>query len=470
MTGRPEDLQAPLIDDLNDEAFLDVLGPTDAERQRSRTRLSRAEYERSVTAIAGNGTPGSGLPEPVCLFDVVDDLPPPKEIATGFLPEAEPIVFAGKGGSYKTTAGLAVACAIAGGYPVFGVFPVAGPQPVLIVSEEDSLNVIWNHVRALIAGMEYDEAQVRANLHVIALGGARFNDLAWREHIASRAERLGAGLLIFDPLTDLLGGSDVNPDSEVIQFWRRLVANGHTVLILHHYGKPKEGYDSLDRVRGWSGWTAAARAVYVFEERAGAGAAIACEKYSRTQKSQPFEITITIEADPDLRTSWRSARVEAVGLVAPGDWKMIDQRRLTPSEHKALAALDRHREEGISWSKWVEVSGVASSTLSEAIPRLMALGYVDKTKTGERAGKAIFSYSIAGPGTAVLIPEEPSTPRLRPDSVSTPPESVDSRLRDSAPILSEYGKEAPGSQWQDGVDSGSGGPGQEVDVPPPEEG
>lgn len=414
------------------------------------------EHAANVARLAGEEPEAEGLPQPLCLLGL-EPPPPVPWLADGFLLANEYQVLGGEGGSFKTTAALAIACALAGGYPVFGAFPVGQAVPVIVVSEEDSLEVINGHILAIIDGMGYESARVLANLHVLALEGVSLHETQWTLHLQECAERLAAELVVFDPLADLLTESESDPNSArpVVQFFRRLTRQGAAVLLVAHLGKPKEGYGRVHRLRGAGSWANAARALYLLEQRDG-GLWLTCEKLSRAKRSDAFELALEIEAHPANPGTWTSAKLEARGVVGAGSWQIIDRRSLTPSERKALAALERHRDEPVSWSRWVDVSGVGKSVLSEAKKRLQDLGLVRAEQVGMHAGRPRFCYTITGSGVAALVPEPPSTPRLRSNSGSTP---ANSPASNSATPPPPYRGASPAeSEWGDGVVSDSGEP------------
>lgn len=122
-------------------------------------------------AAAPDDAPATpGLPRAIRLLDAEEE-PLPVWLVTNLLPAREPVLFAGEGGSMKTTILLHLAVAVAAGGLVFGLHPVVAGS-VLIVSGEDSLGVIQNRVRAIAKGHGWAWERVAAHLHIIALGGA----------------------------------------------------------------------------------------------------------------------------------------------------------------------------------------------------------------------------------------------------------------------------------------------------------
>jgi calcineurin-like phosphoesterase family protein len=330
-------------------------------------------------------------------------------VADGFLLADETSMLAGEGGSMKTTLMLTIAAAIAGGYPVLGAFPTAGPSAVALCSEEDGLDVLLDRLHALTRGLGWDLDLVAGNLHLLALEGALIGDLEWQLHLEAECQRLGSPLLCLDPLADMLGG-DENDNSYargVVQWFRRLNRQGTAILLCHHYKKP--GQHTPASPRGASAWLNACRAVYTVEEKDGSRW-LGCGKANRFPKPPARELTVTIAADPANAASWQTAEVR---LAHPPGTYAITDRDLTPAERTALTSIERHAGEGLSWSKWKDVSGLSSNGLSLVKRRLQSLQLVAATESGKRMGKPVFSYDITEKGKNSLC-DYPTTPDYPP--------------------------------------------------------
>ncbi len=387
-----------------------------------------------VERTSANGEDSGALPASVCLLNAGD----PEPIAwlvDGFLLADEPTVLSGPTGGYKTTLALATAAALAGGYAVLDGFAVAAAAPVLIVSEEDGQSVIQNRVAALIQGHGWERERVLSRLHLLALAGCRLDDLRWQLHLRAEIQRLGARLCVFDPLAEMLGGNeDSNTEARpVVQFWRQLTALGCATLTCAHFGKPKDGRGRLDQVRGASAWAAAARGVFTTETRDGA-LWLTTEKLSRAERPAPREIRYEIDA---AGGTWHSARLTLVR--PPGDWTVPDPTNLTPSERAALAALYRHNDEALTWSRWAEVAEISKGSLSKARRRLLDLGYVGSDGSG-RTGAG--PYRITGPGIAAALPS-PEGSSVRPRFSEGSGEPWNPKVQGSTPLYTESVKGRP---------------------------
>lgn len=457
-TQKPDPQQA-LLDAIPDDELADVLGP-------------------SEPLAPHDGPPP--LPQPICLLDA----PPPEQLGwtvEGLFLQNEIAILAAAGGHFKSTLLLAIAGAVAGGTPVFGRYPTGQPGPVLFVSEEDSQDVIVNRVEALIAGMGWDRNLVLSNLHLLALHGARLDDLRWQLHLRACCEALDVVMVCLDPLADLLGDGDSEKDPDkaraVVQFWRQLANDGAAILVAHHLikGQPL-GYGQVDRVRGAGSWTNAARAVYNVDLSHDT-LRLECSKANRVRRPDPVDLTFRIETEPGNPASWTSAVFEA-----EGGWSLPDPDRLSAPEREVLKVLDRHQGEALSWTRLAEESGLPRQRLSEAVGSLSHSGRVRKEPSGRKhAGKPVYAYSITGEGITSLYSSPSPQVRSSPDQVrsdlpdlsadgpgkpspgksgSSPPDPPDLQVRKSAPPYRGATTDASGPA-KPGAKSG-GGPGLET--------
>ena len=309
---------------------------------------------------------------------------------SGFLLDREIHLLVSDGGEGKTTLALAIAGSMAGGYNLFDMreFKVAKPGPVLFVSEEDGIGVLQNRLEALIRGHGWDRERVLSSVYLIAQEGTSLDASAWCAHILAEVERIGARLLVLDPLAELTSAAENSNDDTkpLVRFFREITAKTLAgVLVLHHAGKKVEGKRKLDRIRGASALNAAARAIY-FLESMEIGIAIECLKMSRAEKPRRFVVKRVIESAPENRAMWMSARLTYQSQMDAEDETaekfILDQltRRgtLNSSELKALA-------------KGASMNAVA---ISGALKNLSALGQIDFTK-GSRGAKNWFVTDLA---------------------------------------------------------------------------
>lgn len=262
--------------------------------------LELAVEEVEMTAV--------GLPRAIRAMDA--KAPEPIEFAVDeILIAGELAIFAGEGGSFKSTCGYHFVGAIAGGYSVFNRFPTR-PRAALIVDVENPEGVILNRLDAICSGHGWDRDRVLSNVHVIASHEANLWSRDWQAHILAEARRLDAGYIQFDPWAELIQGEE-NSNSEsrpIIKYLRRVAKQtSAAVAVVCHAPKAKPEQRTSDRVRGASALRDAARCGLFFEERP-EGIAIEHFKMSRSEKLAPFVVTRAIESSPESRGVWVAAR------------------------------------------------------------------------------------------------------------------------------------------------------------------
>lgn len=351
------------------------------------------------------GEPESLLPTAIRMLDA----PPSAPVAwtVRLLQPAEELgMLVGDGGVGKTTALLAISAAKAGGYPAFDNADYATePEPVLIVSEEDSADVLMNRTEALARGHGWDLTTVLANIHLLALQGVRLHEPQWQRHLVDETLRIGAGLVIFDPLFEL-GGLEENSNTDqrpLIQYCRQLIREtGASLLFGHHAGKVGEGKRKLDRVRGASAWSAAARAVF-FAELHDDGVRLECLKMSRSARLAPFVLERTVEEDPEnpgtwLRATLRYKTAKAADQDAAERWitgQLEAGARLTTTELKGAA----------------QGTGISGAQVSAAIKKLEARQVI-RFEAGSRGAKHWFLVTLPGDAGQGRQGGEMTLPRL----------------------------------------------------------
>lgn len=246
------------------------------------------------------------------------DAPPPKPIewiVEDLFTAGEIGLVVGDGGSFKSTAVIDMAAAIAGGYQVFERFH-APQRPTLIISGEDSIDVVMMRLNAFCVGHQWDRERVLSNVHLFATTDATLSSITWQNHITSEAKRVGAGLIILDPFAELITG-DENSNSDIrptIKFLRQLGRDTDAaVVIVHHAGKQGQDKRALDRIRGASALPSASRSILFFDfSPNGPGVAVEHLKMSRAPRLDRFILTRNVESEPGNKAQWRSASLAYV--------------------------------------------------------------------------------------------------------------------------------------------------------------
>jgi hypothetical protein len=285
-------------------------------------------------------------------------------------PQGEIGLLVGDDGSFKSTAALAMAAAVAGGYPVWGYFQCE-QRPVLIVSAEDQAEVVQMRLEALCEGAGWDKASVLVNTHYITEPSVSLSDPQWQAHIAAEAKRVEAGFIVLDPLADLLDG-DENSNSDVrpVMKYCRALARGTmaAVAIVHHLGKPSEGKATRDRIRGASALRAAARTVLYFNYL-DSGVTVEHLKMSRAPRLPKFVLARRIEVDKRNPTTWISANLsyqdaKTFALNQAETFVMTQLRQSPGLTTDALRQAARH------------IPGVNNEALSNALSVLQSRDWI----------------------------------------------------------------------------------------------
>lgn len=332
--------------------------------------LNVSELFQHETGPEANRMEPHGLPRAIRALDA----PPPEPITwcvEELLIAGELAVFAGDGGSFKSTAAFHVAAAVAGGYHAFGRFPTQ-QGPSLILSAEDGEGVVRNRLEALVAGHGWDRERVLSNVHILASHDAKLSNPEWQRHLLGEAQRLGIGFMVCDPLFDLVEG-DENSNSDlrpVIKFCRKIAGEMRAaVAIVHHAAKVKEGQRTIDRVRGASALRDAARCVLFFESKP-EGIAIEHLKMSRSEKLLPFMLTREIESTPESRAIWSTARfvyqTTDEALLSRVESFILDQVTAFPGSLNSTDIRTRGGKEGIR-----------GEDMAKGMSRLQARGLLD---------------------------------------------------------------------------------------------
>lgn len=341
---------------------------------------------------AGNEPEDTPLPSAICALDA----PPAEPVAwtvDGLVLAQEITLLVADGGVGKTTAALAIAGAVAGGALAFDYLDFTTvPAPVLFVSEEDPAGVLLNRLEALIAGHGWDRQAVLSQVHLLTLAGVRLTDLRWQVHLVSEARRVGAGLIVLDPLVELTDGDESSNTEQrpVIRFCRALIrATGAAVVVVHHAGKAVEGKRKLDRIRGASAWGAAARSIYFCDPHED-GMTVDCLKLSRAKVPPPFVLERHVTESDEQEGTWASATLRFKTAAAAGQdraerWLLGQLEhagdRLNTSELKALA----------------KGSGISAADVSSALRQLNLSHRIDWEK-GDRGAKRWGLREVAGQG------------------------------------------------------------------------
>ncbi|MGH6913106.1 MAG: AAA family ATPase, partial [Geminicoccales bacterium] len=229
-----KDASDHLDEGLRPEDFVPAVAPEDAAD--STPLVARLAYPHAI---------------PAC--DVVEERP--EFFVDGLIPARELTIVYGRGGAGKTTLALQLAGAAAAGDTWLDAFDCQGGA-VLVVTGEDTGGILRNRLEALCHGHGWDRDQTLARVHILEAFGLALEDEGFQAHLVAEAQRVGARLVILDPLKYLVRGNE-NSNTEmapVCMFIARLCREANaTAAVLHHETKPGEDRRNLaDRLRGAS--------------------------------------------------------------------------------------------------------------------------------------------------------------------------------------------------------------------------
>jgi len=142
----------------------------------------------------------------------------------------------GDPGSKKTYLALDLAVCVAMGLPWLGL--AAHAAPVLIVDEESGLSRLWARLHTALRG---HKAERQTPIYFISLPGFDLRSQADTQILIEQVLATNAGLLILDPLAQILHGGDENSALSVLPVFANLRRVSETcnaaILVLHHTNK-----------------------------------------------------------------------------------------------------------------------------------------------------------------------------------------------------------------------------------------
>lgn len=287
-------------------------------------------------------------------------------------------LYVGDDGSFKSTAAIHTAGAIAGGYKVFEHFETT-QRRALIVSAEDPQSIVQLRLEAFIAGHGWDRQRVLSNVDYLASPDVCLADVRWQAHLLAAVREGDYGFIVLDPLAELLAGEE-NSNSDfrpLVKFARVLTAQANAgVLIVHHLGKAAENKRAIDRVRGASAIRSASRVTHAFDFLPD-GIAVQNWKMSRAPKLHPFIVKREIHSEEGNRAMWTSARLTYADAKAAamdrGEQFILAQLRMRPGQRWNSSEL----------RKLANGTGVKKEDIGTALTTLQAKGLIDWVK-GEK--------------------------------------------------------------------------------------
>lgn len=215
-------------------------------------------------------------------------LPPTEFLLYPLIPQNGVSMIYAERGAGKTFMGLAIACAMAGGFDFLN-FKAEKPRKVLYVDGEMDAREMQDRLNALIAGFAQENKHViKSNLRLFLAGlqsDIPMPDLATKQGQAKLdAQIADSEVVIVDNIFSLYTAGRENDADSWVEYnsWsRKLRSRGQSVLWLHHTGK-----DATRGPRGSSALEAILNvsvALEVLPEHRAADGAVALLKYTKTR-------------------------------------------------------------------------------------------------------------------------------------------------------------------------------------------
>jgi len=175
--------------------------------------------------------------------------PPIDYIISDLITNSSLNVFYGEAGSKKTYSALSMAVAVSHGKDWLGFN--TKKCPVLIIDEESGEKRLSRRLNETMRGMDCESS---GQLYFISLAGFKLDNKDDVRTIESEINKLGARLVIFDALADIMDGDenakkDVQP---VMNNLRKIADNTDSSIILIHHANKGGGYRGSTAIKASS--------------------------------------------------------------------------------------------------------------------------------------------------------------------------------------------------------------------------
>ena len=297
-------------------------------------------------------------------------------LVEGLWPDPAVTIVGGQPKSWKSWLGLDVAVSVASGTPCLGRFPVHRRGPAVVYLAEDALPDVRARIECLCCsrGLALEDQE----LHVVTEPVLHLDADEDRRRLRAAVERLGARLLVLDPLVRLHRG-DENSSQEIsalLGFLRELQrAHDVSVLLVHHTSKRTHGRHG-QALRGSSDLHAWADVGLYLTWH---GDELRLTPELRVSAAVP-PMTLRLVADDPERTHL------AVANEPGGEPRDGGPTRL-PLPQAILRALERRSPGACRRGDLREELRVNNARLGEALTELEKLALVERTDDGWRTAK-----------------------------------------------------------------------------------
>lgn len=222
---------------------------------------------------AGQGTPDN---EPLLLpsWSGVQATNPPNRnpvLIAGVVRLGHIALIAGKGKIGKSWSAIELCVAVATGLDTWLGLPLLGSGRCLYIDPELDYKSLDNRFTEVSKAMGADSVAVDANVYKWCLRGVANANMGMITHdLRARCNPGDFALVVIDSCSCFVEG-DENASTDIRAFFAQVLEvasiTGATVLLVHHFGKAKDGdREAADRARGSSVWLDAPDAVMTITE------------------------------------------------------------------------------------------------------------------------------------------------------------------------------------------------------------
>lgn len=332
-------------------------------------------------ALTLSGEDGDAEALPILADDEAEALPPLRGILGDILFDESVSYLYGPSGRWKSFLALDWSLCIATETPWMGR-PVQGGD-VLYVCSEGARGL----GKRITAWKQRHGVRGRTRLRVLPLA----LDLTNASQVAALPRRLEAldiapTLIVFDTLAASNSGDENTAENaaRITAAARRIIRAhpGACVLIVHH-----TGYDNT-HMRGSTAFYSNADTVIRIEggdanRRIEPGEPITLVS-DKPKEGEPFQdIIFTTE-----RQTWadESGAIHASLVIVPGDESVARAKTkldtLSPKRRAALAVIEAAPEDGLSWTAWLNATGMSRSSFYEMVSDFVRAKLVDINAAG----------------------------------------------------------------------------------------
>lgn len=376
------------------------------ELKRLTIEASKAIAQRSEEVSDQLEEEREERPDPMNLFDLVENVPQPEWIVTEILSAGACGFIAGEPKTYKSWLALDMVLSVSTGIPFLDHFSIRRPGPVLYIQEEDSASQVKRRLAKIWPGKQGDKMQLAADnsvvwvppnpqdkpkINALIRGSMTISDGGWQAWLDEQLDRGYNGdpyvLLVIDPLMMVAGDVEENRSQEMTtKIYRplKVLAEKHkcAVLVVHHMKKNTNGGRGGQMMLGSVANHAWAEdSLYL---RLGRGGIVSVERESKHTTTGRFKIS-------RLRNSGWTPTVSDDRTADdddPGDVEAqpSDRPRRNGIGTKKVAKIHKALDE-LGPGKWTtkQVAEQMGSTQSGAYRQLVRLADSGKVKKADGA-------------------------------------------------------------------------------------